>query len=48
MCELYEQATTLHAQGVHRISCDEKTGIQALERRYADIAMNPGQPHRVE
>ena len=25
---------------------DEKTGIQALERRYADITMEPGQPMR--
>ena len=32
----------------HIVSVDEKTGIQALERRYADIAMEPGQPMRRE
>jgi len=32
VCELYEQATQLHAQGIHLVSTDEKTGIQALER----------------
>jgi hypothetical protein len=32
----------------HIISVDEKTGMQALERRYADIAMRPGQPVRRE
>ena len=30
--ELYEQAPALHEAGVHVISTDEKTGIQALER----------------
>ena len=32
----------------HIVCVDEKTGIQALERRYADIAMQPGQPVRRE
>jgi transposase len=32
----------------HIICLDEKTGIQALERRYADIAMMPSQPIRRE
>lgn len=32
----------------HIISVDEKTGMQALERRYADIPMRPGQPVRRE
>ena len=32
----------------HIICVDEKTGMQALERRYADIAMCPGQPVRRE
>jgi hypothetical protein len=32
----------------HIICVDEKTGIQALERRYADIPMGPGQPVRRE
>jgi hypothetical protein len=32
----------------HIICVDEKTSIQALERRYADIPMRPGQPVRRE
>ena len=34
VCQLYEQAPELLAQGVHVISSDEMTGIQALERSY--------------
>ena len=34
--------------GEHIICLDEKTGIQALERRYADLPMQPGQPVRRE
>lgn len=29
-------------RGVHVVSTDEKTGVQALERLYPDIAMGPG------
>lgn len=32
----------------HIICLDEKTGMQALERRYPDIPMRPGQPVRRE
>lgn len=32
----------------HVICADEKTGIQARERRYADLPMAPGQPVRRE
>lgn len=32
----------------HIICLDEKTGMQALERKHADIAMAPGQPTRRE
>jgi hypothetical protein len=32
----------------HIICLDEKTGMQALERRYADIPMAPGRPVRRE
>lgn len=51
MCDLYEQAQTLHEQGVHLISTDEKTGIQALERGAPTKPMKPGvagQPARIE
>lgn len=43
MCEIYHQAPQLHEQGVHVISSDEKTGIQALER-----VITPMQPGQVE
>jgi len=36
---LYAQADELKAQDVHLVSTDEKTGIQALERKYPDKAM---------
>jgi transposase len=42
VCELYEQAGLLAEQGVHVVSTDEKTGIQALERLHPDIPMGPG------
>ena len=32
ICQLYASADELHAKGVNLISCDEKTGIQALQR----------------
>lgn len=33
ICALYRDAKTLATQGVHVVSVDEKTGIQALERK---------------
>jgi len=42
VCDLYEQAPALHEQGVHLISTDEKTGIQALERVAETKPMQPG------
>ena len=42
MCELYAQAGALAEQGIHLVSTDEKTGIQALERLHPDIPMGPG------
>ena len=37
ICDLYENAQDLYKEGIHLISTDEKTGIQALERRYPDL-----------
>ena len=42
ICQLYEQAPTLSEQGVHLVSTDEMTGIQALERAHATLPMKPG------
>jgi hypothetical protein len=38
---LYRSAEELYSKGINLISCDEKTGIQALEREI--IEMKPGQ-----
>ncbi|MBD2783067.1 transposase [Xenorhabdus sp. DI] len=40
---MYRQAPTLQAQGIHVVSVDEKTGIQARER----IALTPMKAHQV-
>jgi hypothetical protein len=45
VCELYREAQTLEAQGVRVVSVDEKTGIQALERK-ATTQMKPKQVAR--
>lgn len=42
VCDLYEQAPQLHAHGIHLVSTDEKTGIQALERAAPTKPMQPG------
>jgi hypothetical protein len=48
VCDLYEQAGQLAEQGIHLVSTDEKTGIQALERLHPDIPMGPGAVQRRE
>lgn len=48
VCELYSQALELHQQGVHVVSTDEKSGIQALERSAPTLPMRPGQVERRE
>jgi DDE superfamily endonuclease len=48
ICELYQQAPHLHEQGVHIVSTDEKTGIQANERAHPTRLMKPGLVERVE
>lgn len=48
MCDLYAEAPALHAAGIHIVSSDEKTGIQALERLYPTRPMQPGLVERRE
>jgi hypothetical protein len=48
VCELYAATPELHQQGVHIMSTDEKTGIQALEREHATLPMKPGLVERRE
>jgi hypothetical protein len=48
ICDLYEQAGRLAEQGIHLVSTDEKTGIQALERLHPDLPPGPGRVQRRE
>ena len=48
ICRLYHQAFELDEEGVHLISTDEKTGIQALERLHPTRPMEPGKPEAQE
>ncbi len=42
ICTLYHQAQERHERGIHLVSTDEKTGIQALERNHPDQPAAPG------
>ena len=42
ICTLYKEAFLLQDQGVHLVSTDEKTGIQAKERAHQTLPMKPG------
>lgn len=46
LCDLYLSAPKLKEQGVHLVSCDEKTGMQAIERM--STPMKRGQIQRDE
>lgn len=49
VCETYRDAPQRHAErGVHTISTDEMTGLQALERNAPSQTMRPDQPARDE
>lgn len=48
ICDLHLQAKELHQQGVILISTDEKTGIQALERKHPTKPMKPDFTERRE
>src|SRR6266487_2845370 len=48
VCTVYAYAPLLHTLGGHIVSCDEMTGIQALERIAPTKPMRPGQVERRE
>jgi transposase len=48
VCGVYAIARTAQQNGVHVISTDEMTGIQALERLHPTKPMEPGKPERRE
>lgn len=48
LCRVYTDAPALAEAGVRVVSCDEKTGIQALERKHATKPMQRGRVERRE
>jgi transposase len=48
VCDLYALAPQLHQLGIMLVSTDEKTGIQALERKHPTKPMKPGLIERPE
>lgn len=48
VCQLYIQSQELEDQGIHVVSTDEKTGIQALERAHPTRPMSSGTEERME
>ncbi len=48
LCDTYLNAPDLAAEGAHVVSTDEKTGMQALERKYETKPVRPGLVERVE
>jgi hypothetical protein len=48
ICTVYAYARLLHSLGGHSVSCDEMTGIQALERIAKTKLMRSGQEERRE
>jgi hypothetical protein len=48
VCEHYAEALKLHEEGVHLLSTDEKSSIQALERLHPSLPMRPSAVERQE
>jgi hypothetical protein len=48
ICRLYVNAPRLYQQGRLLICCDEKTGMQILERKYPTQPAEPGKPEKRE
>jgi len=48
VCELYLNSKSLQEAGVHILSCDEKTGIQAIEHKHPSKPVKPGELEKCE
>jgi hypothetical protein len=48
ICRLYVEAPRLYQQGRLVICCDEKTGMQILQRKYPTQPVAPGKPEKRE
>lgn len=48
ICQLYVEAPRLYQQGRLVLCCDEKTGMQILQRKYPTQPAQPGKPEKRE
>lgn len=48
VCTTYQHAQAFEAQGIHVVSSDERTSIQALERIHPTLPAKPGYIERLE
>ncbi len=48
LCDVYEETPRLHEEGTHVVSTDERTGMQAVERKHPTLPARPGQVERRE
>lgn len=48
ICKIYKTAVDMHKKGIHVISTDEKSGIQAIERANPNLPMRSGSPEKIE
>lgn len=48
ICCLYKGAIELYKKGIHIVSVDEKSGIQAIERANPNLVMQPNSPEKIE
>jgi hypothetical protein len=48
ICRLYVQSPSLYQQGELVLCCDEKTGMQILQRKYPTQRAQPGKPEKRE
>ena len=48
VCQIYINSNNLQDEGFHILSCDEKTGIQAIEHKHPSKPVKPGQIEKCE
>jgi hypothetical protein len=48
VCQLYLNSNNLQKEGFHILSCDEKTGIQAIEHKHPSKPAKPGAVEKCE
>lgn len=48
ICQLHKKALELLTKGIHVVSTDEMSGIQALERLHSTLPVRPKQIERIE